>query len=63
MTEGGPSNASLFYVLQVYREAFQNADMGYACAMAWLLFVVIMILTLILFKSQKKWVYYSDGGR
>ena len=63
MTEGGPSNASLFYCLYIYREAFQNANMGYACALAWLLFLIILVLTLVVLKSQKKWVYYSDGGR
>ena len=62
MTEGGPGNASLFYCLYLYRKAFQNADMGYACALAWLLFIIVLVLTLLVLKSQNKWVYYSDGG-
>ena len=62
MTEGGPGNASLFYCLYLYRKAFQNAEMGYACALAWLLFIIVLALTLIVMKSQNRWVYYSDGG-
>ena len=62
MTQGGPGNASLFYCLYLYRKAFQNAEMGYACALAWLLFVIVLILTMIVMKSQNRWVYYTDGG-
>lgn len=61
MTEGGPGNSSLFYVYYIYREGFQNANMGYACALAWLLFIVILVLTMIVLKTQNKWVYYADG--
>lgn len=61
MTEGGPGNSSLFYVYYIYREGFQNANMGYACALAWLLFMVILVLTMIVLKTQNKWVYYADG--
>ena len=59
MTKGGPSDSSLFYVLYLYRQAFEKANMGYACALAWFLFVIIMILTAIIMKSQHKWVYYG----
>ncbi|MGI6690546.1 MAG: carbohydrate ABC transporter permease [Christensenellales bacterium] len=62
MTSGGPGNASLFYCLYLYREAFQNAEMGYACALAWLLFIIVLALTMLVMKSQNKWVYYEDGG-
>lgn len=62
MTDGGPANASLFYCLYLYRKAFTNAEMGYACALAWFLFIIVMILTAIVFSTQKKWVYYADGG-
>ena len=61
MTEGGPGNSSLCYVYYIYREGFQNANMGYACALAWLLFLVILVLTMIVLKTQNKWVYYADG--
>ncbi|MCL4508851.1 MAG: sugar ABC transporter permease [Chloroflexi bacterium] len=59
MTSGGPEDASLFYVLYLYRVAFQNFDMGYASAMAWLLFVIILIITLIQFRFANRWVYYE----
>lgn len=59
ITQGGPNNASLFYVYYLYREAFQFMRMGSASAIAWVLFVIIMLLTVIMFKLQKKWVYYG----
>ena len=59
MTNGGPADASLFYLLYLYRTAFQYFDMGYASALAWVLFVVILVLTIILFKTGKSWVYYE----
>lgn len=60
MTQGGPNNASLFYVLLLYREAFTNNRMGYACAMAWILFVFIALLTACVFKSSNLWVFYEN---
>jgi multiple sugar transport system permease protein len=62
MTQGGPANASLLYVLYLYRNAFQYFKMGYASAMAWLLLVVIMALTLLVFRSSAVWVYYESAG-
>ena len=59
MTNGGPANASLFYMLYLYRQAFQYFKMGYASALAWVFFVVILLLTLILFATAKFWVYYE----
>lgn len=59
MTSGGPENSSLFYVLYLYQVAFQNFDMGYASAMAWLLFVVILLITLIQFRFANRWVFYE----
>lgn len=59
MTSGGPNNSSLFYVYYLYREAFEFMRMGSACAIAWILFVIIMILTAVLFQFQNKWVYYG----
>jgi len=58
----GPGNSALFYVLYTYRNAFGYFKNGYASAMAWLMFIVIMILTLILFRTQKMWVYYEVEG-
>lgn len=59
-TNGGPLDSTLFYVLYLYRQAFQNFRMGYASAMAWVLFVVILGLTLLVIRSARSWVYY-DG--
>jgi multiple sugar transport system permease protein len=63
MTKGGPANASLFYVLYLYRNAIGYFKMGYASAMAWLLFLIILILTLLVFKSSPLWVYYEAEVR
>lgn len=59
MTQGGPAYATLFYVLYLYQKAFKYLQMGYACALAWILFGVILLLTLIVFKSSAGWVYYE----
>jgi multiple sugar transport system permease protein len=58
-TDGGPQNATLFYVLLLYRHAFQFFKMGYASAMAWLLFVIILLFTVIQFRLAQRWVYYE----
>jgi multiple sugar transport system permease protein len=63
MTSGGPNNASLFYMLLLYRTAFTNQEMGYASAMAWVLFVIIGILTMLVFKSSNLWVFYEGETR
>lgn len=62
MTSGGPNNASLFYVFYLYREAFQFSKLGSACAIAWVLFVIIMILSAVIFKFSKSWVYYGGDN-
>jgi len=59
MTQGGPMNATLFYVLYLFQNAFMYFRMGYASAMAWLLFIIIMTLTLLQFKLAHKWVHYQ----
>ncbi len=61
MTQGGPNNGSLFFVLYIYRQAFQYFNTGYASALAWVLFVIIMIFTLVVFRSSKAWVYYEGA--
>ena len=58
-TDGGPLNATLFYVLYLYRQAFQFFNMGYASALAWVLFVIILVLTLLVLRSADRWVYYE----
>lgn len=62
MTDGGPDNASLFYSLHIYRKAFKYQSMGYAAALSWLLFLIIAVLTAVLFITSKKWVYYENEG-
>jgi len=62
MTKGGPLNSTLFYSLYLYNKAFDDFEMGYASAMAWILFVITMIITLIMFKGSKRWVYYEGEG-
>jgi multiple sugar transport system permease protein len=59
MTDGGPANATLFYALYLYRNAFEYVKMGYASAMAWILFVVVMAATLIILRSSRGWVHYE----
>lgn len=59
MTSGGPGTSSLFYVLYLFDEAFQSFHFGYASALAWVLFVIILGLTLLVFKFSKTWVYYE----
>lgn len=59
MTQGGPAYATLFYLLYLYQKAFQYFQMGYAASMAWILFIVILICTLLIFKSSSMWVYYE----
>jgi multiple sugar transport system permease protein len=62
MTRGGPGDATLFYNLELYFKAFQDFDMGMASAMAWLLFVVTLLITVILFQTVGKRIYY-EGER
>ena len=57
-TNGGPLDSTLFLVLYIYRQAFEYFHMGYAAALAWVLFAIILILTLVLLRSQKFWVFY-----
>jgi multiple sugar transport system permease protein len=62
MTEGGPNEATLFYVLYLYQKAFEQFQMGYASAMAWILFALVLLLTLLVLRSSRVWVYY-EGER
>ena len=59
MTDGGPNNSTLFYALLLYRNAFRYFKMGYASAMAWILFVITLIFTLIVMRSSARMVYYG----
>lgn len=59
LTDGGPNNASLVYMLYLYKNAFSNFKLGYANAMSVFLFIIVGILTMLVFKSSKRWVYYG----
>ena len=61
ITAGGPNNGTLMYALNVYNQAFKYNHMGYACAMSWLMLVVMSVITFIIFKTSKFWVF-SEGG-
>ena len=63
MTGGGPANATLFFLLYLYKNAFNWFEMGYASALAWLLFTIIMIVTIIMWMSSARWVYYEGEER
>ena len=60
ITDGGPLDSTLSYVLYLYRRAFTYFDMGYSCALAWILVAIIAVFTVIIFKTQKNWVYYES---
>lgn len=55
---GGPVDSTMFYALYLYRNSFYYLRMGYACAMAWMLFVLIFVCTVAVFASSRRWVYY-----
>ncbi len=63
LTNGGPNNATLTLVLYLYRQAFQLFKFGYASAIAWALFAIILIFTLIIMKTSNLWVHYEGGLR
>jgi oligogalacturonide transport system permease protein len=60
ITQGGPRNATTLISLIVYNSAFSEYNVGMSSAMAWIMFVIVMVFTLISFKTQDRWVYYSD---
>jgi multiple sugar transport system permease protein len=60
MTAGGPADSTLFYAYYLFRQAFQYFRMGYASALAWILFLIVLILTLTQLWLSKKWVHYDQ---
>ena len=60
VTNGGPINSTLVYALYLYQQAFAYFHMGYASALAWILFVMVAIFTSFIFKSSKNWVHYES---
>src|SRR5262249_23672046 len=63
MTRGGPQFATLFYILYLYQSAFEDFKMGYASALAWVLFVIVLAVTLVQFKVANRWVFYEGELR
>ena len=61
MTGGGPADSTLFYGLYLYNSAFRYFKMGYASALAWVLFLIIMVVTLMTFRLSSRRVYYAGG--
>ena len=62
ITNGGPLKSTYLIGMKLYTEGFSNFKMGYASAISWVLFAIILVFTLILFKTSDNWVYYEDGG-
>jgi oligogalacturonide transport system permease protein len=62
ITNGGPLNSTYLYALKLYDEAFKYFKMGYASALSWVLFVIILIFTAIFFRFSETATYYEDGG-
>lgn len=62
ITQGGPLNSTLLYILYMYQRGFMFFEMGYASAMAWVLLLIIAIFTALVFKSSTHWVHYESGG-
>lgn len=60
-TNGGPAYATYFYALHIYNTAFTYTEMGYACALAWLFFVILVTFTYVQFRASGRWVFYGGG--
>ena len=60
---GSPGSSTMFYVTYYYQQAFQDLHLGYASAMAFLLFILVLIVTVVLLKTSSRWVYYENDQR
>jgi multiple sugar transport system permease protein len=60
---GSPQGSTLFYTIWLYQQGFESFHLGYASAMAWMLFLIVMACTLVLIKSSNRWVFYQGGFR
>jgi len=63
ITQGGPNDKTLLYVLYMYNKSFQYNDMGFACAMAWFLLLVMGLITALMFRSSSYWVFYESQSK
>lgn len=62
ITEGKPLNTTLFYSVYMYQRSFGFYEMGYGCALAWFMLLIVGLFTILLFKSSDRWVYYETKG-
>lgn len=62
ITNGGPNHGTYLMGVKIYEDAFQNLKMGYASASSWILFLTILLVTLVVFKTSDAWVFYNEGG-
>jgi multiple sugar transport system permease protein len=60
MTAGGPEDSTQFYALYLFNRAWRYLDMGYASAMAWVLFALVVVLTALIFRTHRRWVHYGN---
>lgn len=63
ITQGKPLNTTLYYGVHLYNKAFNHYEMGYGCAMAWFMLLVIAFFTALIFRSSSAWVYYESEGK
>lgn len=63
ITDGGPLDGTLSYVLYMYRKAFTHFEMGYSCALAWVFVAIVAVFTVLLFWTQNRWVYYESDAK
>lgn len=63
ITQGGPRNSTTLISLLVYNYGFKQNDFGMASALAWIMFIIVLVFTAAAFLSQKYWVYYGDEGK
>ena len=61
ITEGKPLNSTLFYTVYMYQNSFQYYKLGYGCAMAWIMLIILAVFTAVLFRTSDKWVYYQNS--
>lgn len=63
MTDGGPARSTYYYAYYLYDKAFKDGQMGMACAMSWVLLIITLLVTLVIFASSRKWVFYMSGDK
>jgi multiple sugar transport system permease protein len=59
---GGPNYASYVYAIYLYQTAFQYGRIGYAAALGWIMFAALLVITLLIFRTSRSWVFYAGGG-